>query len=79
MGLSAKRPTGHSVQVEAPAWVLPVWWPAGQERHLLSVAPGGFQVPTGHFTQAVAPSPFTFTVIWPGGHSVQAPLACWLE
>ena len=67
-------PRRHSVQVEAPGSVLPVSHPAGQVRHLLSVAPGGFQVPTLHLTQKDTPEPSGLTVISPGGQSVQVGL-----
>lgn len=72
-------PRAHSVQVEAPVVFTPVSQPAGQVRHLLSVAPAGLNVPSLHLVQLVAPAPFKLAVISPGGQLVQVGLAAWLE
>ena len=79
LGVAENLPRAHSVQVEAPSWVEPVSWPVGQVRHLLSVAPGGFQVPTLHLAQVEAPLPFTLTVMAPGPQSVHWSLNGWSE
>jgi hypothetical protein len=78
-GAGLYLPRGHAEHCEAPVAFRPVSQPAGQLRHLLSVASAGLKVPTAHFTQAVAPAPLTLTVIWPGGQLVQPALAVWLE
>ena len=79
LATAEKVPWAHSVQAEAPVPFTPVALPAGHARHLLSVALAGFQVPSLHLTQAVAPAPPLVTVISPGPHGVHAAAAACAE